>query len=109
MNYQDSICQPPPNQDRGPDPPDNAAFHRLAEAHRRDTEWQARMADDAQRQVPAHCLAILGLTLPFATTIIKAVYRRFALVHHPDWGAIAEAFEEVHGAYQQALRLTGGG
>ncbi len=45
-------------------------------------------------------LQLLGLTLPFTMKELKTAYRRMALQAHPDAGGSAEAFRQVHNAYQ---------
>ncbi len=52
-------------------------------------------------------LQLLGLTLPFTMKELKSAYRRMALQVHPDAGGSAEAFRQVHHAYQ-TLSVYGG-
>ena len=69
---------------------------------------QQKTSDSHQRQhrstasTFAHqaYLQLLGLTLPFTMKELKTAYRRMALQVHPDAGGSAEAFRQVHHAYQ---------
>ena len=50
-------------------------------------------------------LQVLGLTFPFTHQELKKAYRQRALETHPDSGGTAEAFRQIHHAYQ-TLRIT---
>lgn len=45
-------------------------------------------------------LEVLQLSFPFTYQELKSAYRRRARETHPDSGGTAEAFREVHAAYQ---------
>ncbi len=45
-------------------------------------------------------LQLLGLTLPFTMKELKTAYRKMALQAHPDAGGSAEAFRQIHHAYE---------
>ncbi len=45
-------------------------------------------------------LQLLGLTVPFTHKDLKKAYRQRALETHPDSGGSAEAFRQIHHAYQ---------
>ena len=75
---------------------------------RKQYKQQQKTSDSHQRQhrstasTFAHqaYLQLLGLTLPFTIKELKTAYRRMALQAHPDAGGSAEAFRQIHHAYQ---------
>ena len=50
-------------------------------------------------------LELLKVSFPFTKQELKSAYRKKALETHPDGGGTAEAFREVHTAYQVLLQI----
>ena len=53
------------------------------------------------------CLQVLGITRPCTVEEVNRAYRRLALETHPDRGGSADAFKQVHDAFESALAMVG--
>ena len=69
-------------------------------------EKRTKRMDESARYAKFHrgCLELLRLNFPFTKEELKRAYRIRALETHPDSGGTAEAFREVHIAYQVLLQ-----
>lgn len=56
------------------------------------------------KATPRSAWEVLGLPPDAGVEAIRAAFRDLAKVHHPDRGGDAEAFRELHAAYERALR-----
>lgn len=90
------------------------AAHRQAMGH---PPWTARDAADTphagmprasaarnRKGLPESVWDKLGIPASADATEIKRAYRKRALETHPDRGGTASAFQDVHRAYEEALR-----
>lgn len=86
-------------------------FFRAYETARRanraffDTYVYGPSPSQPSRQTPS-CLAVLGLSWPCTVADVKQAFRAQVKRVHPDAGGNSDAFQALHGAYQQALSLV---
>ncbi len=69
----------------------------------------APRADRPVRVAPRSAWALLGLAAGATLADVKTAYRQRALATHPDHGGDADAFRELHQAYERLVaRITRG-
>jgi hypothetical protein len=81
------------------------AYETARQANRVFQETAASQTTRSTGDLPA-CIGLLGLPWPCTTQEIKQAFRSRVKTVHPDNGGSSEAFQVLHRAYKEALRLV---
>jgi hypothetical protein len=81
------------------------AYETARQANRVFRDTAVSMASRSVGDLPA-CIGLLGLPWPCTAQEVKQAFRSKVKTVHPDNGGSSEAFQELHSAYKEALRLV---